>query len=141
MGTALIAPRWISRASSIPETTCTVTRASLRARRRKSLWLPASRTALVATATTSALWASAMWRHSTSAEMARSIASGSRRLMSEPPLPSRTGIRSRTTTSGEPPGTSLAITMCTELVPTSMAAKARESVIRGQASVRARIRR
>ena len=49
--------------------------------------------------------------------------------MSAPPLPSRTGIRSRTTTSGEPPGTGRAITMCTELVPTSMAASAREFVI------------
>ena len=37
IGTALIAPRWMRRASSMPEITCTVTPASVWARRRKSL--------------------------------------------------------------------------------------------------------
>ena len=130
MGTALMAPRWIRRASSTPDTTSTATPASVRARRRKSAALAASRTALVATATTSARWASAMRRHSSRAVTARSTASGWSRFMSLPPEPSRTGMRSVAKKSGGPPGTGRATTMCTELVPTSMAASGLGSGIR-----------
>ena len=52
---ACLAPRWISRASSIPEMTSISTPASFRARLMKSSRFSASRTALVATARSLAL--------------------------------------------------------------------------------------
>ena len=61
-GTACSTPRWMRRASSIPEMTSTSTPASSWARRTNTSWFSASRTALVATARIEAPSASATRR-------------------------------------------------------------------------------
>src|SRR5690349_20339501 len=110
------------RASSAPDTTCTSTPASSAARRSSSPRLPASRTALVATAWTSAPARSASWRMRRSESTARSIASGASTFMSPEPEPSRTTSFSRSITSKRPLPAGRAITMWNELVPRSIAA-------------------
>ena len=98
--------------------------ASRSARPRKSPWFSASRTALVATARTGAPKLSAIRRQRASAATPRSIASSSRRVMSPEPVPSRTISFSRVSTSKWSSSPSRATTRCTELVPTSTAARA-----------------
>ena len=116
-------PRWMRRASSMPETTSISTPASSRARRTNSSLFSASRTALVATARTGASEMSAMrfrWR---SASTPRWMAAGVRSFMSPPPEPRRTMSFSRAITSKRASPTTRATTRWKELVPTSMAAR------------------
>ena len=122
-GTAASTPRWISRASSTPDTTSMSTPASARARSVNSCWFAASRTALVATAVmlVAPAWL-AMRCMRPSVSMPRSMASGSRCFMSSPPEPSRTGSRSRVSTSKCPSASTAATTRWNEFVPTSIAA-------------------
>ena len=121
-GSACSTPRWMRRASSVPEMTSTSTPASSRARWRKASWLPASRTAEVATARTGAPDASAMRRMRARAATPRSMASGASSFMSPPPRPRRTISFSCVRTSKARSPSTRATTRWNELVPTSMAA-------------------
>ena len=121
-GTACSTPRWMRRASSAPVMTSTSTPASSRARARNSPAFAASRTALVATATSAAPCTSATARHRASAATPRSIASGDSSDMSVAPEPSRTISFSRAITSNRSPSTTRATTRWNELVPRSTAA-------------------
>src|SRR5215213_5473428 len=115
-------PRWISRASSIPDTTSISTPASSLARRTNSSLFSASRTALVATARTGASEMSAMRLRCRRASTPRWMDSGVSTFMSPPPDPRRTISFSRAITSKRAFPTTRATTRWKELVPTSMAA-------------------
>src|SRR5882724_5297544 len=121
-GTAWSTPRWISRASSTPEITSTPTLALARAASRKSSRFSASRTALVATAWTSAPKVSAMRRNRPRAATPRSMASGWSSFMSPDPVPSRTTSLSRARISNRLFPVGRATTRWKLLVPMSIAA-------------------
>ncbi len=121
-GTAWSTPRWMSRASSTPEITSTPTLALTRAASRKSSRFSASRTALVATAWTSAPNVSAMRRNRPRAATPRSMASAWSSFMSPDPDPSRTTSLSRARISKRLLPVGRATTRWKLLVPMSIAA-------------------
>ena len=121
-GTAWRTPRWISRASSTPEITSTPMLALTRAASRKSSRFSASRTALVATAWTSAPNVSAMRRNRPRAATPRSMASACSSFMSPDPVPRRTTSLSRARISNRLLPVGRATTRWKLLVPMSIAA-------------------
>ena len=129
---ALSTPRWISRASSTPETTSMSIPVSLRTFLMNSERFLASRTALVATARSLASCDFAIFAMRVRLFTPRSMASSESSFISPPPWPRRTTSFSRVTTS-KPPGTGLATTRWKLLVPISNAAT--KSLIRSDDSV------
>ena len=116
------------RASSRPETTSRSSPVSSRTRRTMSGPFRASRTALVATARTSAPSRRQSAAYRRSVESSRSATGRGIEPVANTPSPGRIGSRSWCRVSSEPSGSGRASSSRTALVPTSMAARTTRSL-------------